>query len=202
MIAVLRNTNVFWKSKILWILMIFSLALVGCAESGGMELPTATSGPPPTPIPPAVYDLSEKMDGEGVLTEGIELVSTDERVILHLDEGTRIVDKAGQSVQSITITTRPPKAEIEYSVLSSPTYEIDPRGTLLDPPGKLTIHYDAPPDLAGIDPEDAQIGVSCAELGIDWEILDTQSDMDKLVAMTDVDCLGSFIVVFLVRIIS
>lgn len=181
---------------------MFSLVLFGCADSGVGELPTATPGPSPTPIPPAVYDLSEVMDGEGVLTEGIDLVSTDGRAILHLEEGTRVVDKAGQPIQSITITTRPPKSEIEYSVLSSPTYEIDPRGAQLDPPGQLTIQYDTPPDLAGIDPDEAQVGVSCGELEIDWEILDTQTEMDTLTAVTDVDCLGLFIVVFLVRIIS
>jgi hypothetical protein len=182
--------------------MMFSLALVGCADSGGTELPTVTPGPSPTPIPPAVYDLSEKMDGEGVITEGVDLVSTDGRATLHLDEGTRVVDQAGQPVQSITITTRPSKAEIEYSVLSSPTYEIDPRGALLDPPGQLTIQYDAPPDLAGIDPDEAQLGASCGELEIDWEILDSDVDPDTLTATADVDCLGLFIVVFLVRIIS
>lgn len=181
---------------------MFSLVMFGCADSGVGELPTATPGPSPTPIPPAVYDLSEVMDGEGVLTEGIDLVSTDGRAILHLEQGTRVVDKAGQPIQSITITTQPPKSEIEYSVLSSPTYEIDPRGAQLDPPGQLTIQYDTPPDLAGIDPDEAQVGVSCGELEIDWEILDTQTEMDTLTAVTDVDYLGSFIVVFLVRIIS
>jgi hypothetical protein len=182
--------------------MTVGLVLSGCSSSDELEPPTATPGPSPTPILPAVYDLSEIMDGEGVLTEEIDLASADGRAVLHLDKGTRVVDEAGKPVQTITITTRPAKAEIEYSVLSSPTFEVSPRGTMLDPPGQLTIRYDAPPNFTGMDPDDPQVGASCGELEVDWEILDTQAQIESLTAMADVDRLGLFIVVFLVKIIS
>lgn len=183
-------------------MMILSLALSNCNGSEELQPSTTPLGPSPTPILPAVHDLSEKMDASGILMEDCDLSSTDGRAILHLDKGTRVLNQEGQAISSITITTRPRKAEIEYSVLSSPTFEINPRGAKLDPVGQLTIHYDSPPDFTGIDPDDPQVGVSCGELEIDWEILDTQSEIDSLTAMADVDCLGSFIVIFLVRIIS
>jgi hypothetical protein len=148
------------------------------------------------------YALSEKMDEVGVLIDDSSLASADGRAVLHLKQGTRILGEDGQPVQSITITTRPPKAEIEYSALSSPTYEISPRGAVVEPAGRLSISYDNPSIFFGIDPNDPQVGASCGELEIDWEILDTQADIDALSATAEVDRLGSFIVIFFVRIIS
>ena len=191
-----------WKSGILWAIVALSLAIPGCTNNVEWEPPTATPGPSPTPILPAIHRLSEKMDEEGVLIEDCDLASTDGRAVLHLEKGTRVLNEGGQPIQSITITTRPPKAEIEYSMMSSPTYEIDPRGAILEPPGQLTIQFDAPTDFPGIDPNDPQVGASCGELEVDWEILDTQADIDSLTATADMDRLGSFIVIFLVRIIS
>jgi len=191
-----------WKSGILWAIVALSLVIPGCTNTVEWEPPTATPGPSPTPIPPAIYALSEKMDEEGVLIEDCDLASTDGRAVLHLEKGTRVLNEGGQSIQSITITTRPPKAQIEYSAMSSPTYEIDPRGAILEPPGQLSINYDNPSIFLGVDPHDPQMGASCGELEIDWEILDTQADIDSLTATADVDRLGSFIVIFLVRIIS
>ena len=87
-------------------------------------------------------------------------------------------------------------------MMSSPTYDIDPRGAIIEPPGTLTIRYHAPPDIvSGIDPNDPQIAASCGKLEFDWETLDTHAQINSLIATVEVDRLGSFIVVFLVRII-
>ena len=142
------------------------------------------------------------MDTSGTLLEDSDLASMDGRAVLHLDKGTRVLNKEGQPIDSISISARPPKAEITYSLLSSPTYDIDPRGAILDPPGQLTIRYDEPLDFLGIDPNNPQLGSSCGELELNWEILDAQADIDALTATAQVDRLGAFIVIFLVRIIS
>jgi hypothetical protein len=134
--------------------------------------------------------------------EDYDLASMDGRAVLHLDKGTRVLDVEGQPIETIIIKTKSPKAEIPYSMMSSPTYDIGPRGAILEPPGRLTIQFDTPPDFQGIDPNDPQIGASCGEREVDWEILDTQANVDSFTATADVDRLGSFIVIFLVRIIS
>lgn len=191
-----------WKVGILWTALVLSLVMAGCTDTGEWEPPTATPGPSPTPVPPAIYDLSEKMDENGVLIEDCDLASMDGRAVLHIDKGTRVLNADGQPVRSITITIKPPEAQIEYSVLSSPTYEIDPRGAFVEPLGQLSINYDNPSILLGVDPQDPQIGASCGEFEYDWELLGVEAEMDSSTVKGDIERLGSFIVIFLVSIIS
>jgi hypothetical protein len=109
------------------------------AETLAPISPPAPDIAPPTPMsPPRVYQFALARDGS--LTEDVQVVSDNGLAVLSLASGTKVTDAQGQSLPSITITTRRLQLRVDTDYMGL-AYEFGPAGTTLDPPALLTIHY-------------------------------------------------------------
>lgn len=176
--------------------------MAGCSPSRGSSQLPSTPGSRPTSVPPAHFDLEKLLDNTGHLIEDVDLVSGDGLAVLHLPQGGRILDGNQEPVSSLTILVRAPKAEMSYTILSSPTFDIEPRGARLDPPGILTLNYNAAFDFRGIDPNSPQIGASWGESVYDWIPLEVETDLENFKVSARIEYLGSYIAFFYLALIS
>ena len=94
----------------------------------------------PTPAPVSkVYQL--KVDADGNLAEGVQVVSDDGNAILRLNSGTRVLDADGQPAASIAVTGVQLNVRRDVGIVGL-AYEFLPAGATLDPPGTLSVIYD------------------------------------------------------------
>ena len=116
--------------------------LVGC-QSG--VSPQTTIGEPSFELEVDILGKSHTLllDGEGRLLTETELASTDGALILFIDRGTRLLDRAERPLSSIQVNieqellTQPDSAHIISAV-----YSFKPHDATFDLPLELTIRYD------------------------------------------------------------
>ncbi len=109
--------------------------------------------------PVTVY-LEGKIDGQGVLLEAVQVVSSDGRARLTLPKGATVLDAQGQPAESITCTSYQPPESNEGVVVGQAYYfgGVVAGGTI-NPPATLTITYDPPPADPRTDPSKPDIAV-------------------------------------------
>ncbi len=144
----------------------FSLTAAAAAQASG-------AGGEPAPEP-AVGDVSDTIDEDGIFTESVTLESQDEQVSLLIPEDTTGLTAEGEPLSEISITAvvKPPELP-EGSNLIGLNYDLGPSGATFDPPITITFTYNPAWIPAGADEEKLDIAFYDEDSGR-WISLDAE----------------------------
>jgi thioredoxin 1 len=138
------------------VLLLFWL-LAGCQSDVS---PQVTPGEPTFELNVDILGRTHavSLDDEGRLVTSAALASPDGRVILSIDKGSRLLDKDGKPLSSISMKTEPellPLAEGAYII--GTVYRLGPQEAVFDRPLKLTLSYDPGQLPEGVREDDVYI---------------------------------------------
>jgi len=109
---------------------------------------------------PLTVDLAGKIDGQGVLLETVQVVSSDGRATLTIPKGATVLDAGGQPAEAITLTSyEPPESKEGVMVGQAYYFGGEVAGGTINPPATLTMTYDPPPADPRTDPSKPDIAV-------------------------------------------
>ncbi|MFC1901390.1 hypothetical protein ACFLX3_00465 [Chloroflexota bacterium] len=141
----------------------------------GYSAPAGGGGGSAT-IPQYTY-VYEKTDQNGVVTKTTTARSYDEDCMLTLNEGTQLLNRLGQPLNSILIIeARTPPPPPPDSGIVGLVYDLRPDGATFSPPITITLNY---------DPRDIPAGGTAADLVIsyfvdpDWITLEGPFEIDE-----------------------
>ena len=153
-----HKANTAIRSVGMVICVLIAMSLLGACVPIPAPLPQSTLETADASLPPVTVDFSDRVDAQGGLTEGVEVVCSDGRAKMSLAKGAKVLDAQGQPASSITCTPMTPPASQE-GVTVGLAYDFG--GAAADgtvkPPATLTPSCDAPPASPRIDLTKPQI---------------------------------------------
>jgi len=144
----------------------FSLTAAAAAQASG-------AGGEPAPEP-AVGDVSDTIDEDGIFTESVTLESQDEQVSLLIPEDTTGLTAEGEPLSEISITAvvKPPELPEDSNSIGL-NYDLEPSGATFDPAVTITFTYNPAWIPAGADEENLDIAFYDEDSG-QWVSLDAE----------------------------
>jgi len=129
----------------------------GTPSSNGTPEPTYVSiAPQAAPNAPKgllTFDLSDKVDQNGILSQDVELRSQDQPCLLHLLHNTQMLTADNHPLRSISLKAldQPPAAGKSQTLIAGKACELDPNGATFNPAIALVFSYDSKSLPRGMD---------------------------------------------------